>query len=191
VNLPVASEKIASTRRMLDAARTLVARGGVAAVSIGDVASAAHVSKALVHYHFRDKDTLLVELARLVGADVVAREEESLLTTARALDGYWDWLRRELQLGDVGVLISLAPGASDNLARVLNDIAARRRAVGARHAAGIFERLGLRARVAEPLLGDTLVAIVDGLAAAASLEPDRDARPAFDVLWLGLLSLAE
>jgi AcrR family transcriptional regulator len=192
VNAPVASEKITSTRRILDAARALVASGGAAAVSIGDVAQAAHVSKALVHYHFRDKETLLAELARLVGADVLTREAAMLdKAVNRPLDDYWDWLLRELELGDVRVLMSLAPGASDPVARELEAIAVRRRELATRHAAGIFDQLGLHARVAPQLLGDTMVALVDGLAASAALEPQRDARPVFDVLWLALLSLAE
>jgi hypothetical protein len=35
------------------------------------------------------------------------------------------------------------------------------------------------------------VAFIDGLAAGYALDSDRDPRPAFDVLWLALLTLAE
>ena len=41
------------------------------------------------------------------------------------------------------------------------------------------------------LIAETVTAFGDGLAAAHALEPDRDPRPAFDILWLALLTLAE
>ena len=177
---------------MLDAARAIVAQGGAAALSTGDVAIAAGVSKALVHYHFRDKDTLLAELARCVGDDVVSRERASLaLHDARPLDAYWAWVRSELDAGDVRVLIALSPGASERVAAVLSDVFARRRAVATRHVAGVYDHFGLRPSVATEVLGDAMVTLVDGLAASASLAPERDARPAFDAVWLALLTLAE
>ena len=49
-----------------------MARGGAAEISIGEVAASAAVSKALVHYHFHDKDSLLVALAHPPIAALIA-----------------------------------------------------------------------------------------------------------------------
>jgi AcrR family transcriptional regulator len=193
VNVPVASAKIASTRRMLDAARTIVAQGGAAALSTGDVAIAAGVSKALVHYHFRDKETLLAQLARHVGDAVVAREGDVVLRTdaPRPLDAYWEWVHAELDAGDVRVLLALTPGASDIVSAALDDVLARRRMMATRHVDGVFAHFGFRPHVPPAVLGDAMVALLDGLAASSALLPAQNARATFDAIWLGLLTLVD
>jgi AcrR family transcriptional regulator len=182
-----------ATRRILDAARSLVARGGAAQVSMGDVAASAGVSKALVHYHFHDKDTLLRAMVEDVGRDVLSRERETMArrTDVHALDAYWAWLSAELARGDVRILASLAEYDSEPVRAASRDVAAARRALVAEHAAAVFARLGLTPRIPPELIGNTLLAFLDGLAVAHALEPERDPRPAFDVLWLALLTLVE
>lgn len=182
-----------ATRKILGAARSLVARGGTAEVSMGDVAATAGVSKALVHYHFRDKDTLLRALVEDVGRDVLAREREAMtgMTDVHALDAYWAWLSEELTRGDIRILVSLAEYASDAVRAASRDVAAQRRGLIAEHAGAVFARLDLSPRLPAALIGDTLLAFVDGLAVAHVLEPERDPRPAFDVLWLALLTLVD
>ena len=183
----------AATRRILNAARALVARGGAAEISMGDVAASAGVSKALVHYHFHDKDTLLRALVEDVGRDVLARERAALSreSDAHALDSYWAWLSDELTRGDVRILASLAEYDSEPVRAASRDVAEQRRALTTDHAGAVFSRLGLTPRVPPALLANTLLAFVDGLAVAHALEPERDPRPAFDVLWLALLTLVE
>jgi AcrR family transcriptional regulator len=182
-----------ATRRILSAARTLVSRGGAAEVSMGDVAATAGVSKALVHYHFRDKDTLLHSLVEDVGYAVVARARQAMSRegSAHALDEYWAWLEQELHLGDLCILLALAEYDSDRVRAVSRRVADQRREAAARQVSLVFARLGLSPRVPAPLIADTVVAFVDGLAAGHALDSDRDPRPAFDVLWLALLTLAE
>jgi AcrR family transcriptional regulator len=181
-----------STRRILDAARELVARGGAAEISIGDVAAVAGVSKALVHYHFHDKDSMLVALAEAAGRDLVAREEAASAASSEApLDAFWSWLREELAIGDLRVLLSLAAYDSEAVRDVARRVAQQRRRVGAAHIDAAFGQLGLRSRVPSLLLADTMMAFSDGLASATALDVEHDPRPAFDVLWLALLSLAE
>lgn len=182
-----------ATKRILSAARTLVARGGAAEVSMGDVAMAAGVSKALVHYHFRDKDTLLHALVEDVGFGVVARSREALSreSSAHVLDEYWAWLEEELRRGDLHILLALAEYDSDRVRVVSRRIADQRREAAGQQIALLFSRLGLSPRVPATLIADTVVAFVDGLAASQALDPDRDPRPPFDVLWLALLTLAE
>ena len=160
---------------------------------MGDVAAEAGVSKALIHYHFRDKDSLLTALAEDVGSGVVARAERPLggEETAHALDAYWEWFRAELDAGDVAILLSLAQCDSPRVRTESRRVADRRRELAARHTAELFARLGLNPRVPAELIAETVTAFADGLAAAHALTPDRDPRPAFDVLWLALLTLAE
>lgn len=194
MSVPVdAPPKAPATRRILAAARTLLARGGAAAFSMGDVAAAAGVSKALVHYHFRDKDSLLTALVEDVGFATLARAQDAVQRPGgdHALDELWAWLDEELRVGDVRVLLSLGEYESDRVRAACRRVAAQRRDLMAEYATLVFQRLGLRLRVPAELVADTLVAFVDGLAVAHALEPDRAPRPAFDVLWLALLALAE
>ena len=182
-----------ATRRILGATRLLVARGGAAEISMGDVAASAGVSKALVHYHFRDKDSLLEAVVRDVGRDVIAREREAMSrpSDAHTLDAHWEWLSAELARGDLRILVSLGEYDSDRVRAAARDVAEERRAVMAEHAATVFSQLGLSPRIPPSLLANTLLAFVDGLAMSHALEPERDPRPAFDVLWLALLTLVD
>jgi AcrR family transcriptional regulator len=184
---------VPATRRILDALRAIVERGGTGQVSIGDVAIAARVSKALVHYHFRDKDSLLHALVDDVGHTVVERARAALATGAddHALDDYWLWLHGELQRGDLRILLSLAECDSERVRAACRRVTDHRRELAVQHVALVFSRLGLTPRVSPALIAETVMAFADGLAAAYVLDPDRDPRPAFDVLWLALLTLAD
>jgi AcrR family transcriptional regulator len=185
--------KPAATRRILDAARSLVERGGAAHVSTGEVAAAAGVSKALVHYHFQDKDSLLCALAEEMGFGLLARAADAVAVSdaGHTLDVYWAWLDRELRGGDLRILLALAEYDSDRVRDTTRRILGRRRAATAEQVERIFGHLGLSPRVPSALIADTVLAFTDGLAMSKALEPDRDPRPAFDVLWLALLTLAE
>lgn len=186
-------ERVPATRRILDAARAIVARGGAAEVSMGGVALQAGVSKALVHYHFRDKDSLLFALVEDVGFATLARARDAMSreTEAHALDAYWSWLEHELRGGDLRILISLAEYDSERVRSASRRIADQRRELAGEHTALVFFRLGLTPRVATDLIADTVLAFADGLATVCALHPERDPRPAFDVMWLALLGLAE
>lgn len=182
-----------ATRRILNAGRALVAKGGAAEVSMGDVAAAAGVSKALVHYHFHDKDSLIVALVDDVGAAVTTRMRAALPAAADAhvLDAYWGWLDAELRGGDLRILLALSECDSERIRAAARRIRTERREIAASQVERIFAVLSLRPRVPAALMAETLLAFIDGAAAAAALEPARDPRPAFDVLWLALLTLAE
>jgi AcrR family transcriptional regulator len=160
---------------------------------MGDVAASAGVSKALVHYHFHDKDSLLHALVEDVGLGLVARAREAMSreSLTHALDDYWVWMEQELTAGNIRILIALAEYDSDRVRAASRRVAELRREVMNEHTALVFSRLGLNPRVPAELIADTVMAFVDGLATAHSLTPERDPRPAFDVLWLALLTLAE
>ena len=189
----VIQPKAKAAQRILGAARTLVARGGAAEISMGDVAAAAGVSKALVHYHFHDKTSLLSALVRDVAATMTARARSAMsgLGEGHALDAYWAWLEEELQRGDIRVLRSLAEYDSEIVRATSRAVADNRRDVTSEQLALLFQNLGLVLPLPVELLADTVLAFNDGLAASHALDPERNPRPAFDVFWLALLRLAE
>jgi AcrR family transcriptional regulator len=193
VNVAETERRRPAATRILQAARDLVARGGAAEVSMGDVADVAGVSKALVHYHFHDKDSLLCALVESVGAGVLRRAREAFGSemSGHALDDYWTSVQHELREGDLRILGALAECDSERVRELSRRIAVQRREVAEGHVSAIYERLDLRPRVPPALIAETVVAFTDGLAAAYALDPERNPRPAFDVLWLALLTLTE
>jgi AcrR family transcriptional regulator len=193
VTAPRSEERAPANRRILDAARVLVSEGGAAQLSMGDVAARAGVSKALVHYHFTDKDTLVSALVEEVGRGIVDRERAVLSQddAGHALDAYWQWLDNELRAGDAQILNALSEYDSERVRGLSRRIAADRRAVAIDHVSHVFTSLGLTPRVPATLIADTVVAFIDGLATAYALDPARDPRPAFDVLWLALITLSD
>ena len=181
-----------ATGRILAAARELMARGGAAEISIGDVAANAAVSKALVHYHFHDKDSLLVALAEQIGRAVIARGTGALdAPNEHVLDACWTGIENELRAGDLRILLALADYDSDRVRAVCRRLAGERRDLVTAQISEIFSRLGLSLRVPAELVAETVIAFTDGLTLAHALESERPTRPAFDVLWLALLTLAE
>lgn len=151
------------------------------------------MSKALVHYHFRDKDSLLHALVDDVGLAVITRTRDAMTAESgdHALDAYWSWLENELRLGDLRILLSLAECDSARVRGASRRIVDQRRELAAEQVAQILSKLELNPRVPPALIADTLLAFVDGLAASSALDAERNPRPAFDVLWLALLTLVE
>lgn len=183
----------AATQLILDAARRLIAERGAAAVSLQDVADAAAVSKALIHYHFVDRETLLARLVDSTADALVDRERDALRVAqgVAVVDALWAWLEGELARGDVRVLLEVSQGRTPRVQEAARAAAAMRLAVAAETTARLFAMLGLRPRLAPELLAGAVVAFIDGLAFDAPLTPDRPARASFDVFWLAMLSLAE
>jgi AcrR family transcriptional regulator len=179
--------------RILAAAARRLARDGAAAVSVQDVADEAGVSKALVHYHFHDKDALLARLAGDLAEALVARERGVFhdVDAAGAVDALWTWLRDELRAGELRVLLDLTASPAPPVREAARRAAHVRRAAAQRTVSTLFALLDLVPRVPVNMLADVVVAFVDGLAADAAVEPERNHRVAFDVFWLALLGLAE
>ena len=159
------------------------------------------MSKALIQYHFVDKETLLARLIDHLARAMVDREREALRRFEHehnplAVDALWAWLEGELERGSINVLLELDAyrGAAVQ--------AAARQAAAARHAAAqetierLFRILELRPRIEPSLLAAVHVAFVDGLAVRSGLSRGEERAPtsqrvAFDVFWLAMLSLAE
>lgn len=182
-----------ATERILEAAAARLAISGASALTMQEVAEEAGVSKGLIHYHFHDKDTLLARLVVWLAAGLVRREQAALTasTPQSAIDDLWRWLADELRRGHVRALVELAGWRGGRVRAAATDATRLRRAASTASAEHLFGLLALRSRVPTPLLGDLLVTFVDGLAASPGRSGGVDARAAFDVLWLALLSLAE
>jgi len=177
----------------MESAARRIAAAGAADLSLQDVAEAAGVSKALIHYHFNDKAELLARVTSWLAAAVVTRADAALAgaTAPRVIDALWTWLDGELARGDVRVLLDLAQVQAGTVRAAAHAAAEARRAAAARMVASLFHTLGLALRVPVPLMADVLVAFIDGLALDAALSPERNRRVSFDVFWLAMLSLAE
>jgi AcrR family transcriptional regulator len=185
--------KAPAAGRILEATSQCIVAKGAADVSLQDVAEAAGVSKALIHYHFRDKGELLARLVEWLRAGLVARQEAALTGVAptAALDALWAWLADELGRGDLRALLDLSLVQGESVQSAVRATAAARRDAAAVVVESLFEKLGLRPRVPAPLVADAFVAFVDGLALNEVVSPERNVRVSFDIFWLAVLGLAD
>jgi AcrR family transcriptional regulator len=182
-----------ATERILKAAATRLAISGASVMTMQEVAEEAGVSKGLIHYHFHDKDTLLVRLVGWIAEGLVRRERAALATSTpqEAIDDLWRWLEGELTRGHVRALVELSGWRSEGVRSATAEAMRMRRMASTASAERLFALLALRPRVPAVLLGDLLVTFLDGLASTPARTGGAEVRAAFDVLWLALLGLAE
>jgi AcrR family transcriptional regulator len=198
------SSELTPWLRILDAAARQIASVGAAELSMSGVAREAGVSKALIHYHFRDKSHLLASVVSLMADGLVRREHECLVPyesdhNPLAVDAVWNWLASELQRGHIRVLLELDSYRGEEVRSAAIEAARRRRLSARATVERLFRILDLTPRVESALLGNVVVAFVDGLALDVGLLAESgdssaipsSARVAFDVFWLAMLSLAE
>jgi AcrR family transcriptional regulator len=185
--------RAAAAGRILEATSRCIMARGAADVSLQDVAEAAGVSKALIHYHFRDKGELLARLVEWLRAGVVARQDAALsgVTSAAALDALWAWLADELARGDLRVLLDLSLVQGESVQAATSATAQARRESAAALVAQLHDLLGLKPRVPAAMIAETFTAFVDGIALDGVVSPARNPRVAFDVFWLAILGLAD
>ena len=190
--------------RILDAAVRQIGAVGAAELSMSGVAREAGVSKALIHYHFRDKDSLLARVVSHLAQGLSQRERECLARyetqhSPLAVDALWEWLASELERGYIRVLLELDAYRGPEV-RAAARIAADQRRDSARDTVErLFRILDLIPRIESSLLASVVVAFVDGIALDVGLATETggvsalpdSARVAFDVFWLAMLSLAE
>ena len=182
-----------AAERILRAAASRLSTLGAAELSLQDVASAAGVSKALIHYHYRDKESLLEQVAVWATAETVERERRALdgSTAGNAVDALWQWLEEELRGGHLRLLLELGQYRAPRVRVAVADALRIRQDASMHTIRRLFELLELRPRVPVELLAGVVVAFIDGLASRPASESPDDARVTFDVFWLSLLSLAE
>ena len=182
-----------AAERILAAAAECVGQLGAAQVSLQTVADSAGVSKALIHYHFRDRDELLARLVDWVTVALVQGEDAALVDAdaTTALDNMWGWLEGELASGRLRALGELAGERGDAVRDAIRRSREARRAQATLTIERLFAAHGLVPRLPAPLIGDVTVAFLDGLAGEVAVEPEGNHRLRFDVFWLSILSLAE
>ncbi len=190
---PTVTTRGAAAGRILEATSACIVQKGAADVSLQDVAEAAGVSKALIHYHFHDKGELLARLVEWLRAGLVARQATALtgVSASAALDALWQWLSDELERGDLRALLDLSLVQGESVQAAVSATASARREAAASVTTELFDALGLRPRVPAPLIADAFVAFVDGLALDRVVAPERNARISFDVFWLAMLGLTD
>ena len=182
-----------AAERILRAAVRRIVASSAAALTMHEVAEEAQVSKGLIHYHFHDKETLLARMVEWMTRNLVERERAALAqsTPRHAIDDLWAWLSGELERGHVRVLLELAQWRGPLVRNAVRASAKARRAAAEVSVDQLFSLLALRPRIPPALLADVVLAFVDGLAVATGIDPELNARAAFDVFWLSLLGLAE
>ena len=187
------STRGAAAGRILEATSACIVQKGAADVSLQDVAEAAGVSKALIHYHFHDNGELLARLVEWLHAGLIARQSTALsgVSASAALDALWQWMSDELERGDLRALLDLTLVQGEAVQAAVRVTAGARRDTAASVVGALFDALGLRPRVPAPLIADAFIAFMDGLALDRVVEPTRNARISFDVFWLAMLGLTD
>jgi AcrR family transcriptional regulator len=179
--------------RIVDAGVWCIARDGVAGASMAVIALEAGVSKALLHYHYHDRATLLAEIVERIGLRTVERERAAIDESdgMGGLDALWQWLEAELRRGELAALAELTMVREGPVRRATRVTASDRRRSAAHTIERLFAELDLTPRVPAPMMADAAVAFVDGLALDAANGSTRDPRVSFDIFWLALLGLTE
>lgn len=164
-------------------------RGGAATMAA--IARESGTSKALLHYHFRDREALLAGAAEALGRALASREHALWRGgTEGPLDLVWRWVADELARGELAALLHLPRQRSPAVRAAAHRALMRRERSAAGTVATVLERLSLRPRFPVELLGATHATFVAGAALQDPLDL-TSTRARFDVLWLGLLELAE
>lgn len=156
------------------------------------IAAEGGVSKALLHYHYDDRERLLAEVVTQLGRRIIGRERAAMhaATGSGAVDALWEWLAGELSRGELRALLELATQHEPGVRSAADAVALGRGRAATQTVEQLFADLGLTPRMPAALLGDASMAFIDGLAISAP-SPGRDPRVSFDLFWLALLSLAE
>ena len=157
------------------------------------IALEAGVSKALLHYHYHDRATLLAEIVERIGERLVRRERAAIDegNGAGGLDALWRWLEGELRRGELASLAELALVRAGAVRTATRAAADERRRSAARTIERLFTELDLAPKIPPPLMADAAVAFIDGLALDVANGSMREPRVSYDVFWLALLGLTE
>jgi AcrR family transcriptional regulator len=152
------------------------------------VAQEADVSKALVHYHFKTKSTLLLGVIAGCRAQMLERAQQAQThtSTASAVDVMIAWLEREAVAGDLRVIVALTFARDREVRAHATEVLGTYRAAvtscteAVLHTLELFPRIPV-ATIAELLATTTLGMAAEGRASKATLEAQ----------WLCVLTLTE
>lgn len=167
------------SERILEAARHLLATHGYRAVTVDQIAQAAGVSRGLLHYYFASKEELLAKVVRRNIETSLARSRELFKAVSDTtslvnafVEAYFAVLERDPSLYTSSFEAFVQGRHQPAVASELADLYAARRAAIAE---GLAEagRRGLIAPPADPQgLASLLIAIADGVALQALIDPE-------------------
>jgi len=135
----------------LDAARAVLQRDGVAALSTRSVGAEAGVNLSLIHYYFGSRDGLLLAILEQMDADLLARQRAMYGQGETTLAEKWrqavDFYRQDLESGYIRALMELASHGYTNaeMAERVRELMAGWRNLLAEVAAEALPRLGITA----------------------------------------------
>jgi AcrR family transcriptional regulator len=169
--------------RIVEAMRTSVAARGIAGSTFDHVASAAGVSRGLLHYYFGTKEQLLIEVVRRECDVRTERLEESIEAAGNAEDvldalvrSFEDWLGDGPAPVMIYEMLTLAQ-RNEEIAAELAELGRRTRT----HLGDALERKRadgvLSLRVAPELAAMFLFALADGVIVRRLSEPELDIGP--------------
>ena len=153
------------------------------------IADEGRVSKALLHYNFRDRDHLLAAAVTTLADRITRREREAMAaeTAHSPVDVLWQQVAAELAQGELRALLLLGINAPAAIQSAVAQATHRRREVTERTVALLFSRLRLVPRFSAASLADAFLAFLSGLALSGAQDP----RTSFDLFWLAMLGLGE
>ena len=109
---------VSTKQQLLDAARAVLQRDGVAALSTRAVGAEAGVNLSLIHYYFGSRDGLLLAILEQMDADLLARQRAMYGRADSSLAAKWrqaiDYYHQDLQSGYVRTLLELAAHGYSN-----------------------------------------------------------------------------
>ncbi len=178
--------------RILQIAREEISRAGWTAATSGRVAQRAGVSKALIHYHFRDKESLLSALA-VQCRDGVVRRGSRIVAPARRenpVDEFSDWLDSELSAGDLRIALQLKASGIPAVARAADEAVTAVRVELEQRVDAVLGVLDVAPTIPLDSVVDLLMAMSTGLA-LVPVEPVARRRRLVESVWLGLLSVSD
>jgi AcrR family transcriptional regulator len=167
-----------SRQQVLEAAITTLAKHGIQATSVQDIADAAGMSKGSVHYHFESKDELLERVLEACCERIERRitavfDEPGLPLdrVRRALVEMWA-VRREVT-PEYRVLMDMQVVARQNVVmqRALAAALGRARRQMVDIGLAKFVEMGLRPKVSIEVIPRLILATLDGLAVHHYVDP--------------------
>ncbi len=166
---------------ILEAAKAVLVRNGLAAWTIEDVAREASCAKGLVNYHYKTKANLLAQAGESLKGERIARRLAALEHDgATALDALWNTLTAEVRTGEFAAWLSLS---------ALTDQAVHHGLRSQERDLARLEQAAARALgSSEPSLGHVIESVLTGFQIALLHGHDDQAvRESYHRFWLGVL----
>lgn len=174
---------------IVECAWSLIGELGWESAGSAQVARAAGVSKALIHYHFGDKTSLLAAAGDRCRVRIEHRAElasSAIATRANPVDDFAEWFEAEINAGDLRVVQQLAVAPQISVRRETGRARDAYRVALAHQVRSVFNRLELEPKIAEHTIVDLFETIGTGMATGAPRS-----RQMVEAAWLALLTLAD